>query len=257
MPSPFPGMDPYLEDPAGWPDFHAEMLSAIRAELAPRVLPDFHVRIEDRVYVVDPESDPGYCFAVPDVVVSRPKRPRPAVPSAASAGEITPPVLIEDVQEVEIRDHFIEVQDARSGEVVTVIELLSPSNKIAGSRGRAELLSKRRRLRAGGVNWLEIDLLRAGERPVPLRLRDDYAVLLFPAGGSRLSLWSFGIRDRLPTVAVPLRAPRPDAALDLGAALTRAYDRARWADTVAYDGPLPPPPLPEADAEWVRERRRR
>ena len=158
MSSPFPGMDPYLEDPVGWPDVHHRLMTTIRDHLAPVVLPHFYVRIEERVYITNPEKDEGYFALIPDVIVTTSR-------SAPPAGiTVTAPVLVEGLLDPEIHDHYLEVRDARSHEVVTAIELLSPANKIKGSRGRQAMLEKRKTLWQSGAHWLEIDLLRAGER---------------------------------------------------------------------------------------------
>jgi hypothetical protein len=252
MPSPFPGMDPYLEDPAGWPDVHATLLAGIREALAALVSPAYHVRIEDRVYVTDPEADPGFTRLVPDVVVTRPPRPDEVPVPRPGSARITAPVVVEDLLDPEIHDRHIEIRDARSHEVVTVLELLSPANKVPGSRGRILMREKCRRVREAGACWIEIDLLRDGERHPAVRGRSMYCVLLLRPGAFRGLAWFFGLRDPLPTVAVPLRPPDPDAPLDLGAVLRSAYERARYGDSVDYGRPVPPPPLTEDDAAWAR-----
>lgn len=252
MRSPFPGMDPYLEDPALWPDVQHGFIEGIRAYLAPMLAPYFYVRVEQRVYVTSPYEDPGYPVLVPGVVVTRPLR-ESAIPSGwPGQPAITAPMVVETLLEAEIRDHYLEVRDARSHQVVTAIEVLSPANKVRGSRGQQAMLEKRRLLLEGGASWLEIDLLRGGDRPAPLAGRSDYVVALYRPGHPGLLAWFMDLRDRLPVVAVPLRPPFPDAPLDLQHVLDDLYARARYADQLDYAGPVPPPPLDPQDAEWVR-----
>jgi hypothetical protein len=251
MLSPFPGMDPYLEDPAGWPDFHHSFLSEIRTQLAASVSPQFYVRVEERVYVTDAETDKGYAMLVPDVIVTTGRyRPvgQPVLPSGAVVKE---PVILEEILDPEIHDAYLEVRDARSHTVVTAIELLSPANKVRGSRGREALLEKRKTLWRAGAHWMEIDLLRAGERDGRLAERGDYIVTLRRQGQVGVIVWDIDIRDPLPIVFVPLRPPFDDALLDLQRAFTTTYERAYYADSINYIRPIPAPRLKPTDENWV------
>lgn len=162
------------------------------------------------------------------------------------------PAVVEVLREPEIQDAYLEIRDARSHEVVTAIEVLSPANKVKGSRGRQAMLEKRRLLLQGGAHWLEIDLLRGGERDEPVAGRSDYVVVLYRPRDPRLQVWFVDLRDPLPVVAVPLRPPFPDFPLDLQKVLNEVYERARYADQIDYTGPVPPPPLRPADALWVQ-----
>ncbi len=253
MPSPFPGMDPYLEDPIGGPDVHHRLITAIGDHLSAAVSPYFYVRIEERVYLTHPEDDPGYSAIVPDVIVTRRPTQSAGQPALAGAAVITPPVVIEDLLDPEIRDHYIEIRDGRSHEIVTAIELLSPANKVKGSRGRQTMEEKRRRLREGGAHWVEIDLLRDGQRHAKLAGRSDYCVLLLRSDRSEGLAWFFDLRAPLPKVSVPLRPPHEDVSLDLQRVLNETYDRAHYADSMDYTRQAPPPPLKPDDAAWVQQ----
>jgi hypothetical protein len=104
------------------------------------------------------------------------------------------------------------------------------------------------------THWIEIDLLRAGERPPEVAGQSDYYALLRRGnGGGRLEVWYVDLRDPLPRITVPLRDPYPDAVLDLQAALATVYARARYADDVDYTRVIPPPPLRPADAAWAAQ----
>lgn len=253
MPSPFPGMDPCLEDPAGWPDVHHRLITGIGDQLAGAVSPRFHVRIEERVYVTEPEADPGFSVLIPDVTVTRPPRPEEAPVVRPGGAAITAPLVVEELFDDEIHDRYLEIRDARSHEIVTAIEVLSPANKVDGSRGREAMMEKRRRLLEGGASWLEIDLLRAGERLPRSAGWSAYCAYLRKHGRRGGLLWPFALRDPIPVIGVPLRPPHEDVPLDLGWVLSEVYDRARYADSIDYSRPLPLPPLSEEDAAWARQ----
>jgi hypothetical protein len=188
---------------------------------------------------------------MPDLYVTRTGR---AGAATLPARPISEPMQVVVRHPEEIRQRFLEIRDSTSGAVVAVIELLSPTNKWRGGKGRRQYLRKRRETMASPVHWLEIDLLRAGERPLEVAGQSDYYALLKRGGvGDEFSVWFFGLRDPLPVVAVPLAPPHADVALDLHAALAEVYER-HYADRLDYAGPPPPPPLPPADAAWVAER---
>lgn len=251
MPSPFPGMDPFLEEPAGWPGFHTRLVTAIGDDLAAALTPRYHVRIEERVYLTDPDADPGYGSFVPDVSVTG--SGGKALPGPAGP-KITEPVLLAELFDDEIHDRYLEIRDARSEEVVTAIEVLSPANKVPGSRGREKLAEKRRQILAAGANWLEIDLIRAGQRTPRMAGRSEYCVLLLRAGHRGALAWPIRLRDALPTVLIPLRKPDEGAPLDLARIVAGCYERGRYEDTLDYGAAVPLPPLGSDDTEWVSER---
>jgi Protein of unknown function (DUF4058) len=105
----------------------------------------------------------------------------------------------------------------------------------------------------GPVHLVELDLLRGGP-PLPATGRPEcsYSVLVSRVE-RRLDadFWPISLRERLPVIPIPVRAPDPDARLDLQAVLDRIYDDAGYADYV-YDG-APRPRLDDEDAEWARQ----
>jgi hypothetical protein len=251
MPSPFPGMDPYLEDPIEWPGVHTNLIVAIQELLAPQLAPHYVVRIEQRVHISSPE-DPRRRATVPDVYVA--EQPQLGEHSA-TATLISPSPRIEPLYDSEMRTRFLEVRDARGRELVATLELLSPANKAADSPGRAQYLDKRKKILCSGTHWIEIDLLRAGERPDRLDGQSDYYALLNRGDGyGPFEVWFTDLRDRLPVIAVPLRPPHDDVPLDLQAALDTIYERAYFADSIDYSRPVPSPQLLPADANWVAAR---
>jgi len=150
------------------------------------------------------------------------------------------------------RHGYVEIRDRRNRELVTVIELLSPTNKRPGP-DREQYLAKRRQLFASNVHLVEIDLLRGGPR-LPLEDLPDcdyYVAVGRVTDRPRVGICPLRLRDPLPTIPIPLQAPDPDARLDLQQALHDVYDAAGYEDYI-YTG-QPQPPLHPEDAAWARE----
>ncbi|MFQ5615267.1 MAG: DUF4058 family protein [Anaerolineales bacterium] len=252
MPSPFPGMDPFLEDPARWSDFHPTFLVTMRRHLSRLVSPSFHVDIQEQVYITETTGGTPWRIA-PDVFVTVGQGAQPAVVGGAIA--ITLPTIEEPLPESAFRYRFLEIRDARTQEVVTILELLSPGNKTAGSFHQDAFLKKRESVWASNTHWLEIDLLRRGRRPQEVRRPSDYYALLKRAEvADRLEVWYFDLRDTMPVIAVPLRAPFEDVPLDLQSVFAETYQDGFYVSKLEYDDQPPPPRLRPADAAWVRER---
>ena len=253
MPSPFPGMDPYLEEPSGWPSVHHWLISAIGETLITQLAPHYSVSVEERVYITDDEDPESRQQIGPDVhIIEHAARRQVANAETATA---TPPSIITFIPTLEVRDRYLSIYDRKNRELVTTLEVLSPRNKARQSRGRKEFVGKRNAVFTTRTNWIEIDLLRAGERPEEVVGNSNYYALLHRANsGGRLEVWYVDLRDSLPVIAVPLRPPHSDAVLDLQAALNSVYERARYADEIDYTQPVPPPPLRPADAAWAAER---
>ncbi|MBX6316783.1 MAG: DUF4058 family protein, partial [Isosphaeraceae bacterium] len=141
--------------------------------------------------------------------------------------------------------------------LVTVIEVLSPTNK-TGS-GREEYLEKRRELIDRPVNLVELDLLLGGRRlPMaePLPPGDYYALVSRAERRPQAEVYAWTIRQPLPTIPIPLRPPDPDVPLDLAAIFATAYERGRYARSLDYGAPLTVP-LAETDRLWAEGLARR
>jgi hypothetical protein len=251
-------MDPYLETPDLWPDVHHELISQIRAALNPLLRPNYIARIELRVYVSD-EDDPGREVIVPDIRVEKgPKRKGAKKPARPAAVAVAEPILIPLLIDDEIEEARLEIRHRESKSLVTVIEVLSPTNKIRGSRGRASFMEKRRDTLASDVHWVEIDLLRAGHPSVtrPPLVPSDYRILVSRAGErTRGKYWPVSVRQPLPAIGIPLRGKDPDVPLDLGAVLNAAYDNGGYDFSIDYRRE-PDPPLTAEDAAWADEQLR-
>jgi hypothetical protein len=246
-------MDPFLEDAAGWTSVHHRLITVLGDMLTEQVAPDYYVAIEERVYITDPANFDERQLIAPDLYLVERPAALPSPESSSRAG-IIPPAIIEPLPTLEVRDRFLEIRDQRSRAIVTTIELLSPRNKARRSKGRKAFLAKRQAVFAAQTHWIEIDLLRAGERPSEIAKTDYYALLHRANDAARLAVWYFNLRDTMPSIAVPLRPERDDAVLTLQSALDTVYARARYADALDYTQPVPPPTLAPADTSWVAER---
>lgn len=179
MPSPFPGMDPYLEHPSLWPDIHNSLTIAIADALSPLVTPVYFVGVNERIYR---EDRFGGCFA----------------------GH-TGAIVVEEVGET-----FLEIREVSSGRLITLMELLSPVNKLS-EEGREQYIRKRADVLRTWTNLVEIDLLRAG-KPMPTigpDVESDYRILISP-GWRRphARLHAFGLRQPIPEISFPCNRAR-------------------------------------------------
>jgi hypothetical protein len=246
-------MDAFLEEPSGWTSVHHWLISVIGEILIAQVASHYSVKIEERVYITDDDDPDTRQQFAPDIFLVQ--RPSALASQAANTATATPATMIERLPPaLEVRDRYLTIYDRRSRELVTTIEVLSPWNKARGTRGSREFLAKRETVFSTRTNWIEIDLLRAGERPEEVAGQSDYYVLLRRGnGGGRLEVWYVDLRDPLPRITVPLHNPHPDVVLDLQAAFATVYTRARYADDVDYTRLVPPPPLRPADTAWVAQ----
>ena len=257
MPNPFPGMNPYLEDPLSWGDMHTSLLTYIREALQPQLGPDYVARLEESVEIE--ESDHRW---KPDVFIAAENGSNGShdVVTAGSVATIARPVIF-DVEE-ELTARWIEIFDVRNREVVTVIEVLSPSNKSASGYGEQKYTRKIQEFWRTPVNVVEIDLLRAG-LPVtaaeidlyPRRLPSHDYLISVSRGSqrSRYEVYPFALRDLLPPIGIPLRPGDTDVILELTSQLGRVYDMGAYDRVINYDQAPPLPPLNERDAAWVDE----
>ena len=248
MPSPFPGMNPYLEQVRSWHDFHERYIPKAAESITPQVRPAYIVTIDEHVYIHELAEDERRLTGRADAMVitertDAPPRSAGSLLEAPVYGLLAPAVDLE-------RHAFLEIQDRDTREVITVIELLSPSNKTSD---REQYLEKRRRFLKSSVHLVEIDLLRGGRR-LPLQQLpkcDYYAIVSRAEERPRVGVWPIRLRDRLPVIPIPLRSHEPDARLDLQEVLNQVYDAAAYEDYI-YKG-RPEPRLRKADGEWATQ----
>ena len=243
MPSPFPGMNPFLERDDVWPDFHHRLIDRMADALADQVDPRYLVKIEEHLYVQDTPEAPHRPGPRADVAI-KPSGGGPGLAVLEAPARIHLPWPDVEYQA------YLEVRDRSSRELVTVLELLSPTNK---GRHRDQYLRKHAVLLVSTAHLVEIDLLRGGEpMPAPDRPACDYSVTVSRAERRpEADFWPIGLRERLPTIPVPLRAPDRDATLDLQGLLHRVYDAGRYAH-YAYEV-RPQPPLGSDEEAWARQ----
>ena len=262
MPSPFPGMDPYLEGYL-WPDVHHSLATQIREQLTPYLRPRYVARIEIQVVVDDvPQSEIGIIYPDVEIVRSRQRQPERVTPLRAAppahsgvllAEElITPASVTVRLPEIEVRLATVEIYDTAQNQLVTSIEILSPVNK--HEPGLTKYRAKWRQLRAAQVHLIEIDLLRRGQRPLlhPQIPDSRYRISLLRAGSTLVDTWALNLPDPLPIIPVPLHSPDADIALDLGLALRTIYERAAYDLSIDYRAAPPPPALTDAESEWLQ-----
>jgi hypothetical protein len=250
MPSPFPGMDPYLE---GYlcPDVHNSIVSKIRQMLVPLLRPRYTARLE--VYLAQdtaPEEEVGILY--PDVEVLQTRQLSSPVLSNEGAIATTPAALtLPLMQPIEVRIPTIEIRNTAQNRLVACLEILSPVSK--REPGLSEYRRKRQRLYEADVHLIEVDLLRRGTHPFdhPRLPAVAYLVTLTRSRSGVVQVWPIALQDALPTIPIPLRDPDPDVALDLGAALQAIYDEAAYELSIDYTQAPPPPVLSTVDAKWV------
>lgn len=252
MPSPFPGMDPYLEHSNIWEDFHTSLATEIRDQLTPQLRPRYIAALMPRV-------------TYEEVTIEKPRSVKPDVsvyqvteqPMARKGVAIAPAPLIEEIPlEVPVKLYTVEIREVETGLLVTAIEILSPVNKRPGHEAHQAYQRKRRDLLRTEVHLLEIDLLRGGQRlsrvePLPEAL---YFVFLNRAEArSRLEIWPLKLQEPIPILPVPLLEPDPDVPLDLGRAIQAIYDRAAYDLRNDYHQPPPKPDLKPEELAWLQE----
>jgi hypothetical protein len=252
MPSPFPGMDPYLEDPAFWSGFHTRFIVAIGAALTSYLPDGYYADVEQHVWVEEEDADDRQPFGYPDAYVAE----TGVTAVAAKPSRVTKPtneVMMAKLAKKKAHK-FLKVVDQPGNRLVSVIEVLSPSNKKPGE-DRDSYLFKRDEYLATGTNLVEIDLLLDGER-VPVgrpRPQADYYALVSRANRyPRASLWAFTVRDPMPVLPIPLKPKHGEIALDLRACLNRAYADAGYENRIDYASP-PSVGLRKPDADWAVE----
>ncbi len=251
MPSPFPGMNPYLENPALWSEVHNLLIVAIFDALNPQLRPKYRVAIEQRVYQTTEED--SLLVGIPDVTVQRSQtatnqKTQNIAVVAPTVEAVTVTIPIPET----IRESYLEVREVVTQEVVTVIEVLSPKNKRSGE-GRKAYEKKRHRVLGSLTHLVEIDLLRSGKSMLILNnnIQSDYRIVV-SRGEHRpkADLYAFNLQNVIPSFPLPLRSEDKEPLLDLQTLLSELYDRASY-DLVIDYSLEPVPSLSEANTVWA------
>ncbi len=249
----FPGMDPYLEDPQIWPGFHQRLIVYTADYLQVKLAPRYIAAVEERVFIEGPDRE-----IIPDVWL-RQTRPVQEDQAVALADEEGP--IVVRVPGLEIHESFLTILDRHSGQrVVTVIEVVSPTNKFPGE-GRKSYLAKQTEIRKSDTHLVEIDLLRTGHHVLAVaewaargKMPYDYLACVNRAQARReeFDLYPCRLPQRLPKVHIPLAEKDPDVLLDLQAVVTQTYEAGHYKERINYEAPCRPPLAPDKEA-WANQ----
>ncbi|MEZ4713654.1 MAG: DUF4058 family protein [Caldilineaceae bacterium] len=261
MPTPFLGMDPYLERRGLWEEIHTNLIVAIQHFLTPLLRPKYRVAVEQRTYLSLVPSE-AKLIGKPDVMVVAPS---PAVVPASTASLAVAEATVADLplpgelpMAEEIIERHLEIRDTATQEVITAIEILSPTNK-QDAEGRQQYERKRLNVLASATSLVEIDLLRGGQ-PFAMKVkgatqaeRSDYRIVISrswrrPAADRYL----FSVRQPLPAFHIPLRPGEEEPVLPLNQILHELYDRGGYDLAIDYSTP-PSLPLSAANAQCAAE----
>ena len=256
MPSPFPGMDPYLELSGDWRDFHATFIATCRDAINDRLPEHYVARIDERFRVVEVRRERGRT-RYPDVAVVRTGPGSVAEEADRDVALLDlAPVLVRLAPTVkqELRKTWIEIRREPDWELVTSIELLSPANK--AETGFSDYLAKRADVIARPVHLVELDLLLGGRRPPmddPLPPGDYYAIVSRAEGRPASEVYAWSVRRVLPVI--PISRPDPDLLLGLEEVFATTFRRGRYERSINYARSLRPLLGPE-DRDWAESRGR-
>lgn len=255
MPSPFLGMDPYLEQSVFWSSFHQRLLVAIADAIGPKLRPNYYAEVETRTYFDD--EDEELLVGIPDAVVMRKARADKIFTANQEAPVATQlrPVQVQLPMPIEVKERYLEVREVGTDVVVAVLEVLSPKNKRRGE-GRMVYEKKRRTVLNSLSHLIEIDLLRGGT-PMPMvgATQTHYRLLVSRASSRPTAdLYGFNLQDAMPAFSLPLKSPDADLGVNLQEIFGGVYDRASYDLRLDYSQPVPPPALTATDQQWIDAR---
>ncbi|MEG5175789.1 DUF4058 family protein [Microcoleus sp. B3-D7] len=257
MPSPFPGMDPYLEHPDFWQETHNRLIIAIADTIMPQIRPKYEVAIDKRIYEItdlNESNDESLLVGIPDVAIKRQSNNQNIPTGSVATVSITLPTTVKVPAPEKINQTYLEVREMATKQVVTAIEILSPVNKRSGE-GRITYLKKRQSILGSLTNLVEIDLLRKWESMPILNnsIQSDYRVLVSPSNRRPFAeLYAFNLRDSLPIFPLPLREEDVEPIVNLPEIFGGIYDRAGYDYRIDYN-PEPVPSLSEEDRVWATQ----
>ncbi len=237
MPSPFPGMDPWLESPAIFPDLHHRLIAYL-GEALNEVLPKpYYSTIANRIYVESSDR-----LIEPDVSIfgAPPNGPTDLRNGVALGAK---PIVVH-APRTRVTEWYLEIHSAPDGSrLVTTVEVLSRANKREGSKGRRLYRKKQRELMKGRVNTVEIDLLRFGShttivphwRSVRAIGSFDYHICIHrPSRHDDYEVYPIRLPERMPQIALPLLKDSSDVGVDLQPLFDRCYDSALFSRRIQY-----------------------
>ncbi|MDY6939238.1 MAG: DUF4058 family protein [Cyanobacteriota bacterium] len=241
----FPGMNPYLENPALRSEVHSWLIVELARSLNPLLVPQYRAAVEKRVYA------DALLVGIPDVSVFEPT-PEIESSSAVKTEVASKPIRVTLPLTEEVTERYLEIREVKTGRVVTVVEILSPKNKRSGE-GRDKYLTKRQKVLNSATHLVEIDLLRVGSfMPMLEAIRSDYRILVSRANlRPEAELYPFDLREPIPQFLLPLQLTDKEPVVNLSEILERVYESA--ALDLAIDYSIQPiPALSDRDFQWVR-----
>ncbi len=245
MPSPFPGVDPYLEHPDFWPGIHNLLISEIARFLSPQLRPKYLVYLEVRMY--ETIDDNLSVIGIPEIETT--------TSSVAVAAPNTPtqPITVTLPMPYQVQEGYLEIRERGNEELITVIEILSPSNKRTG-KGRQMYEEKREEILSSRTHLIEINLLRRGQKmPVIGNDIESHYNVLVCRGNRRpkADLYAFNVQNPMPAFPLPLRSGDTEPVINLQELFTQIYDIASYDLKIDYRNWEVIPALSEADIIWA------
>ncbi len=253
MPSPFSGMDPYLEQPTFWSSFHSRLIIAIADAIEPQLGSQYYVEVETRTYQSD-DSEDGLLIGIPDAIIfsDRSDNSTEEQPIASDRSTATlQPERVEVPMPLAINERYLEVREIVTDDVITVIELLSPKNKRSGD-GRTAYEKKRRAILGSATHLVELDLLRGGKPMAILGMRSTTAYRILISRSDRrptADLYNFPLQQKLPLFPIPLKPNEEEPLVSLQDIFNGVYDRARYSTRIDDRQPVLPSALSAVDRE--------
>ncbi|MBD2771023.1 DUF4058 family protein [Iningainema sp. BLCCT55] len=248
-------MNPYLEQPAFWSSFHTRLLVAIADTLAPKLLPNYYIEVETRIYQDQDEDE--VLVGLPDATVlmalSKPAR----VELQKDTGTLIQkrPQSITLPMPITVKERYLEVREMGSDAVITVIEVLSPKNKQKG-KGRTTYEKKRGLILGSMTHLIEIDLLR-GNLPMTMKgsvQSTDYRIVVSRSTQRpKADLYGFNLPEPIPSFPLPLKSEGEELTVDLQMIVDGVCERAAYNQRIDYKQQVPPPALSPANQQWVDE----
>lgn len=254
MPSPFPGMDPFLE--AHWGDVHTTLSTYIRNELRAQLPEGLKARIEESVILEAVDDDlagENYGRIYPDVGVLESPTSRGSSASSLGGVAVSEPIITTTkfVPRTQRAVHIFDTN--KKMRLVTAIELISPGNKI-GSRNRDVFQTRQESILEAEASLVEIDFIRQGQQVLycpPLGDKSPYGICVVRGWQpTRAEVYTARYDAALPTIRIPLRKRDPDAILELQKLLDRAYIDGDYED-LDYTRKLKPP-FTAAENRWLK-----
>jgi len=262
-------MDPFLEGSL-WGSVHHQLIAEIARQLVPLLRPRYIALSQERFVTLIPEAEegvsivavPGRGTVYPDVGVTQTRiasgsgstggGAAAAAAAAAAIAAVATPIEMETLMPERVPQVSLEIRDQASRELVTAIEVLSPTNK--RSNGRDEYLDKRAKYLLSRAHLVEVDLLRSGQRlPMVGQLPSAPYFVFVSRAWKRpvIEVWPISLGEQLPTIEIPLAGRDEHVSLNLQRAFSTVYDQCGLELVADYTRP-PEVQLDEQQSEWTR-----